>query len=138
MDLNGRILSIDNQESEITLEFCSFIMRHHRGIDYSDFTDSPFAIQRLRRFQEFKSWAEIDELHLITDNFSSQFDLFKQANNSAFQEILAYLDRITKEFTHQDIFKQETAALRERLVKDIDIQLAIKLKSFDLKKKEDE
>lgn len=44
MDLNGRIMSIDNQESEITLEFCSFIMRHHRAIDYSDFTDSPFAI----------------------------------------------------------------------------------------------
>ena len=24
--------------------FWGFIMRHHRSIDYSDFTDSPFAI----------------------------------------------------------------------------------------------
>lgn len=48
------------------------------------------------------------------------------------------MDRITKEFTHQDIFKQETAALRERIQKDIDTQLATKLKTFDLKKKEND
>lgn len=77
-------------------------MRYHRSIDYGDFSESPFMVQRLRRFLEFKQWAEIEELQNLTDSFSTRFDQFKGTNHKAFQEILTYLDRITKEFTHQD------------------------------------
>jgi len=102
MELTDHVLSANQQESEAALELCAFIMRYHRSVDYADFSDSPFMVQRLRRFLEFKQWAEIEELQNITDSFSNKFDLFKASNHNAFQEILAYLDRITKEFTHQD------------------------------------
>jgi hypothetical protein len=51
----------------------------------------------------------------MTESFTERFDEFKSANHGAFSEILAYLDRITKEFTHQDQFKAETSALRSRI-----------------------
>lgn len=62
MDLSVHIMSQTTQESELALEFCGFLMRYHRAVDFGDFSDSPFVVQRLRRFQEFKSWAEIDDL----------------------------------------------------------------------------
>lgn len=95
-------------------------MRYHRAVDFGDFSDSPFVVQRLRRFQEFKAWAEIDDLQTLTETFSQRFDQFKQSNHNAFQELLTYLDRITKEFTHQDQLKAEAAALRQKIQNDID------------------
>lgn len=62
MDLSNHIMSNNNVESESTLDLCGFIMRYHRSIDYGDFSDSPYTVQRLRRYMEFKQWAEIEEL----------------------------------------------------------------------------
>jgi len=45
-----------------------------------------------------------------------------------------YVDRITREFTHQDQLKNETAALRNRVKADIDDQLAIKLTDISTKR----
>lgn len=109
-------------------------MRYHRAVDFGDFSDSPFVVQRLRRFQEFKAWAEIDDLQTLTETFSQRFDQFKQSNHNAFQELLTYLDRITKEFTHQDQLKAEAAALRQKIQNDIDAQLAIKLSDITQKR----
>ena len=103
------------------MEFCGFLMRYHRAIDYSDFCESPFAVQRLRRFEEFKGWAEIDDLQALTEQFIQGFELFKKTNHKAFQEVLAYLDAITKEMTHKDDFK----ALQASLKNSIDAQLTI-------------
>ena len=100
MDVSVHIMSQASSESELALEFCGFLMRYHRAVDFGDFSDSPFVVQRLRRFQEFKSWAEIDDLQSLTETFMSRFDQFKQSNHSAFQELLTYMDKITKEFTH--------------------------------------
>jgi hypothetical protein len=44
---------------------------------------------------------------------------------------LNYLDRITKEFTHQDLFRAETAAIREKLLREIEAQLKISLADID-------
>jgi RNAse (barnase) inhibitor barstar len=73
-------------------------------------------------------------LQNITDSFSNRFDQFKSTNHKAFQEILVYLDRITKEFTHQDQFKAETEAIKAKLQGEIDAQLAIQLSDLDARK----
>ena len=57
-------------ESELALEFCGFLLRYHRAIDFQDFSDNPYVTQRLRRFQEFKAWAEIDDMQSITETLS--------------------------------------------------------------------
>jgi hypothetical protein len=77
-------MSNNNVESESALDLCGFIMRYHRSIDYGDFSDSPYTVQRLRRYLEFKQWAEIEELQNITDSFNNRFDQFKNTNHKAF------------------------------------------------------
>jgi len=50
MDMSVHVMSQAPSESELALEFCSFLMRYHRAVDFGDFSDSPFVVQRLRRF----------------------------------------------------------------------------------------
>ena len=44
IDMGAHIMSNIPSESETALEFCAFIMRYHRNIDYGDFSESPFVV----------------------------------------------------------------------------------------------
>jgi len=44
IDMGAHIMSNIPAESETALEFCAFIMRYHRNIDYGDFSESPFVV----------------------------------------------------------------------------------------------
>lgn len=50
------------RESEQSLELASFLLRYHVEIDYGDFTDEPFAVQKLRRYEDVKYAAELEAL----------------------------------------------------------------------------
>jgi hypothetical protein len=40
------------------------LLRYHRDIDQSDFSDNPAVIKKLRRYEDFKAWNELEELAL--------------------------------------------------------------------------
>lgn len=44
------------------LEFFSFLLRYHREIDHSDFTNDPEIVKKMRRYDDFKAWNELEEL----------------------------------------------------------------------------
>ena len=44
IDMGAHIMSNIPAEAETALEFCAFIMRYHRNIDYGDFSESPFVV----------------------------------------------------------------------------------------------
>ena len=45
----------------MALEFCAFLMRYHRALDYGDFSENAFVVQRLRRFEDFKCWNDLED-----------------------------------------------------------------------------
>ena len=47
---------------EKSLEFYSFLLRYHREIDHSDCSQNPKVLQKLRRYEDFKLWNELEEL----------------------------------------------------------------------------
>ena len=44
MNMGIHIMSTSLQESELALDFCAFLMRYHRGLDYGDFSDNPYVV----------------------------------------------------------------------------------------------
>jgi len=44
MNLAQHIMSTSIQESELSLDLCSFLLRYHRGLDYGDFSDNPYCV----------------------------------------------------------------------------------------------
>lgn len=89
MNLAQHIMSTTSiQESELALDLCSFLLRYHRGLDYGDFSDNPYCVQRLRRYEDFKCWSEIEDIALLAENNAKDLIGFKGNNESALQEIL--------------------------------------------------
>lgn len=44
MNMSAHIMSQSQNESELALEFCSFMLRYHRALDYGDFSDNPYVV----------------------------------------------------------------------------------------------
>lgn len=62
----------ESSDRDVSLEFASFLMRYHVDIDYGDFTDDPFAIQKLRRYENVKYAAELEGLTKTIEDLGSQ------------------------------------------------------------------
>ena len=78
MNLAQHIMSTTSiQESELALDLCSFLLRYHRGLDYGDFSENPYCVQRLRRYEDFKCWSEIEDVALLAETNSKDILSFK-------------------------------------------------------------
>ena len=63
MNMSQHIMSQNLAESDFALEFCAFLLRYHRALDYGDFSDNPYCVQRLRRYEDYKYWTELEDLN---------------------------------------------------------------------------
>ena len=73
MNIDQLIISSDNQESQISLEFASFLLRYHVDIDYGDFTEDAFCIQKLRRYEDVKYATELETITKAFEALSERF-----------------------------------------------------------------
>jgi hypothetical protein len=48
--------------SGVTCEFISFLLRYHRDIDYVDFASDPAFVRLIRRYENVKYAAELEQL----------------------------------------------------------------------------
>ena len=90
-------MSNNPSEVEAALELTQFLLRYHRAIDYGDFSDNPYVVQRIRRYHDYKIWFEIEELSGGQDDANINFNEFKDVTSKALQEIVEHLQRISKE-----------------------------------------
>ena len=52
-------------------------------MDYGDFSENPYAVQRIRRFCDYKVWFEIEELSGSHEDLSGNFSEFKTVTQKA-------------------------------------------------------
>jgi hypothetical protein len=69
MNLDQYILKNEEPLCDKILEFYSFLLRYHREIDQSDFSSNPVVLKKLKRYEEFKSWSELEELSMQQEKF---------------------------------------------------------------------
>lgn len=73
MNIQSLIVSEHPQESALGLEFASFLLRYHVTLDYGDFTDDPFCIQKLRRYEDVKYATEVENVTKAFEELSARF-----------------------------------------------------------------
>eukprot|EP00347_Sterkiella_histriomuscorum_P022366 403330738 len=91
------ILAQNQDVSDICLDFTSFLLRYNRDLDYQDFSDEPAIIQKIKRAETYRTWADIEDL-------GTQNNL-----NQAVQEL----------FTNFDMFRKEEMGKKNDLQKDV-------------------
>ena len=62
MNIVSIIVSTKEEDSDLALDFASFLLRYHRDLDYSDFSDDPIIINKIKRAETYRSWADIEDL----------------------------------------------------------------------------
>ena len=85
MNLQDHLMSTNPTEVETTLELAQFLLRYHRGVDYGDFSDNPYVVQRIRRYHDYKIWFEIEEVSGSTQELNGTYHDFKTVTQKALQ-----------------------------------------------------
>ena len=60
MNLAEAILTSDEIEQELALDFSCFLLRYNQDLDYGDFSDDTKVHAKIRRAEVFRAWADIE------------------------------------------------------------------------------
>jgi len=87
----------DDYESDLALDFSSFLLRYNRELDYQAFSDDLNIQNKIKRAETFRSWADIEDLAHGFENLSSNFETHRTTAANAFQELYQYVEKTKKE-----------------------------------------
>lgn len=74
MNITSIILASREEDSDLALDFASFLLRYHRDLDYPDFSDEPLVINKIKRAETFRSWADIEDLANGFENLQTNIE----------------------------------------------------------------
>ena len=84
MDIAHYIQSTVEVDSDLALDFSSFLLRYNRDLDYADFSDDLNVQGRIKRAETFRSWADIEDLAHGFENMSTNFESHRTTAANAF------------------------------------------------------
>lgn len=84
MNMGTYILSNIYKDQELSLDFCSFLLRYHKDIDYQDFSDDELVISKIRRAEIYRSWADIEDLANGYETLNGNFEKHRNVTSNAF------------------------------------------------------
>ena len=77
MNLDTHILSANPTEVEVALDLTQFLIRYHRAVDFRDFSEDAYVVQRIHRYHDYKIWFEIEEVTQQQEDLNGNFSTFK-------------------------------------------------------------
>lgn len=84
MNISSIISASTEADSDLALDFASFLLRYHRDIDYSDFSDDPLIIHKIKRAETYRSWADIEDLANGFETLSNNLETHQVTAANAF------------------------------------------------------
>ena len=84
MNLATYVLSSISKDQEMALDFCAFLLRYHREIDYSDFSEDQYVVGKIRRAEVYRAWADIEDLANGYETINANFDKHRGVTSNAF------------------------------------------------------
>ena len=97
MNMATYVLSQSFKDQELALDFCAFLLRYHKDIDYSDFSDDQYVVNKIRRAEVYRSWADIEDLANGYETLNANFEKHRGVTSSAFQEIVKLVEKVKAE-----------------------------------------
>ena len=128
MNMPIYILSQNLKDVEMALDFCAFLLRYHKDIDYNDFSDDQFVVNKIRRAEIYRSWADIEDLANGYETINANFEKHRNVTSNAFQEIIKLVEKIKAEciqiattgnasgtFPFESEFRRDLASFKSQL-----------------------
>jgi hypothetical protein len=84
MNLSQYILSTNPKDADLALDFCAFLLRYHRDIDYVDFSEDQFVSGKIRRAEVYRAWADIEDLANGYETMNANFEKHRGVTSNAF------------------------------------------------------
>lgn len=94
MNLQVFISSQNKEDSELTLDLCSFILRYRKELDYSDFSKNKGIINKIRRAEVIRSWADIEELAKAYQALTRNLEKQREVTTNAFKETVKLVETV--------------------------------------------
>ena len=73
------------------------MLRYFQTVDYGDFSDNPYVVQRVRRYHDYKIWYDFEELTGQHRDLDGNFNDFKGVTQKALVEIVAHLEKVSQQ-----------------------------------------
>jgi hypothetical protein len=55
-------LATNQEVADQALDFSSFLLRYNRELDYQDFSDDQIILQKIKKAETYRTWADIEDL----------------------------------------------------------------------------
>ena len=79
------------------MDFCTFLLRYHKDIDYDDFSNDAKVCSKIRRAEIYRSWADIEDLANGYETLNSNFEKHRNVSSNAFQELVKLVEKVKAE-----------------------------------------
>lgn len=94
MNLDAYIESDNEDFSNLTLDFTSFLLRYHKSLNYDDFSEDPDVAKKIRRAEMYRNWVDIEDLANGYEVIQNNFNSHKDTTSKAFQEVLGLVEGV--------------------------------------------
>ena len=84
MNIASIINAQKEEDSDLALDFSSFLLRYHRDLDYTDFADEPQVSQKIKRAETYRAWADIEDLANGFESLQSNVEQHQTTAANAF------------------------------------------------------
>ena len=118
MNIASIINAQKEEDSDLALDFSSFLLRYHRDLDYADFADEPLIGQKIKRAETYRAWADIEDLANGFESLQTNIEQHQTTAANAFQELYNYMEKTKKEINLKtDDTKAEVLYVRDEVRK---------------------
>ena len=97
LNLDIIIGSSNIRESDVGLDFCTFLLRYYRNVGYPTFSADENIQGKIKRAETYRAWADIEDLAHGYEKLSDNFVGHQKTVSAAFNEVNAYIKQLTDE-----------------------------------------
>ena len=105
LNLDAIIGSENFKESDMGLDFSTFLLRYYRNVSYSAFSADEAIQNRIKRAETFRAWADIEDLAHGYDKLIGNFTNPQKTVSAAFREVNTFIEKLRNEVqtSHQAV-----------------------------------
>ncbi|CDW73709.1 UNKNOWN [Stylonychia lemnae] len=107
----------ENQElNDICLDFISFLLRYNKDLDYTDFSDDPNIISKIKRAELFRTWSDVEDLA------NQMAEIQMNLSGQQVKQLFSIMFQNTISSSIQELFQKYEQMKREEQLKKQDYQ----------------
>ena len=97
LNLDAIIGSDRVRESDLGLDFATFILRYYRTVSYDTFSTDEVIQNKIKRAEIYRAWADIEDLAHGFEAMSGNFTAHQKTVSKAFGEVHGQIEQFKQE-----------------------------------------